>query len=174
MPADTTTSAAPDARFLFSHPAHFIALGFGAGLIRFAPGTWGTLVGWGLAELLLLLLGNPFVLLILVIPLVLLAVWASDVTARNLGMPDHGSIVIDEVVAFMPLAIFAFKSIWLQLFVFVVFRIFDIWKPFPIRYFEAKIPGGLGVVVDDLIAAFYTFVVFALFIVVMHKGFGFQ
>jgi phosphatidylglycerophosphatase A len=173
MPADTTTSRAPDLRFLFAHPAHFIALGFGAGLIRPAPGTWGTLVGWGLSALLLLVM-PPFVLLILVIPLVLVAVWASEITARNLGVPDHGSIVIDEIVAFLPLGAFAFKTFWFQLFVFVVFRIFDIWKPFPIRYFEQKVPGGLGVVVDDLIAGFYTFVVFAIFIVVMHKGFGFQ
>src|SRR5688572_12159342 len=106
MAAATTTSRLPDARFLLSHPAHFIALGFGAGLAPKAPGTFGTLVGWALAAVLLLFL-HPFVVAIVAIPLLLLGVWACDVTGRDLGVQDHGAIVIDEVVAFLPLAALA-------------------------------------------------------------------
>ena len=170
----TTTSRRPDARFLLSHPAHFIALGFGAGLSPWAPGTVGTLVGWGLAALLLWVSGNPFFVAIATIPLLLLGVWASDVTGRDLGAEDHGAIVIDEIVAFLPLAALASAAWWLQLVAFGLFRLFDIWKPYPIRQVEKHVKGGLGVMADDLIAGFYAFMAFALFVVVMHKGFGFR
>jgi phosphatidylglycerophosphatase A len=173
MAAATTTSRLPDARFLLSHPAHFIALGFGAGLAPKAAGTFGTLVGWALAAVLLLFV-HPFIVAILTIPLLLLGVWACDVTGRDLGVQDHGAIVIDEVVAFLPLAALASAAWWLQLIAFALFRLFDIWKPYPIRQLERSIPGGIGVMVDDLVAGFYAFIVFSLFVVVMHKGFGFQ
>jgi phosphatidylglycerophosphatase A len=173
MAGATTTSRPPDARFLLSHPAHFIALGFGAGLSPWAPGTLGTLVGWGIAALLLLV-AHPFVVAVATIPLLVLGVWASDVTARDLGEEDHGAIVIDEIVAFLPLAALASGAWWLQLIAFGLFRLFDIWKPYPIRQVERSVKGGLGVMADDLIAGFYAFMAFALFVIVMHKGFGFQ
>lgn len=173
MAAATTTSRPPDARFLLSHPAHFIALGFGAGLSPWAPGTFGTLVGWALAALLLLFV-HPFVVAVITIPLLVLGVWASDVAGRNLGVQDHGAIVIDEIVAFLPLAALAAAAWWLQLIAFALFRLFDIWKPYPIRQLERSVKGGLGVMVDDLVAGFYAFMAFALFVVIMHKGFGFE
>ena len=175
MDADTTTSPArtPDLRFLVSHPAHFIALGFGVGLVPIAPGTFGTLLGWAIAALLLLV-AHPFVVAIVAIPLLVVGVWASEVTGRDLGVQDHGAIVIDEVVAFLPLAAVAFAAWWLQLVAFALFRLFDIWKPYPIRLVEARLKGGLGVMADDLVAGFYAYIAFVIFIVVMHKGFGFQ
>ena len=173
MAAATTTSRPPDARFLLSHPAHFIALGFGAGLAPWAPGTFGTLVGWAIAALLLLAV-HPFVVAVITIPLLVLGVWAAEVTGRNLGVQDHGAIVIDEIVAFLPLAALAAAAWWLQLIAFALFRLFDIWKPYPIRQLERSVKGGLGVMVDDLVAGFYAFMAFALFVVIMHKGFGFQ
>src|SRR4029077_6974722 len=106
MAPDTTTSRAPDGRFLLSHPAHFIALGFGSGLAPRAPGTFGTLAAWALYWVLALVLA-PLVIAFLPIPVFFLGVWASDVTARDLGVHDHGSIVIDEIAAFVPLAAFA-------------------------------------------------------------------
>ena len=164
MGAATTISRHPDARFLLSHPAHFIALGFGVGLVRFAPGTWGTLLAvllyWGLATLL-----PPLVIAFLAIPLFFLGVWASGVTSRNLGVKDHGAIVWDEVVAFLPLAALASASLLLQLIAFLLFRLFDIWKPFPIRLLESRLEGGLGVMADDLGAACYAYVAFIVFVV---------
>jgi phosphatidylglycerophosphatase A len=173
MGADTITSPLPDARFLVAHPAHFIALGFGSGLVPKAPGTMGTLAGLALYWLLALVL-PPLAIAFLAIPLFFAGVWACDVTGRDLGAQDHGAMVFDEIVAFLPLAAISSASLALQALAFVLFRLFDIWKPFPIRLVERNVKGGFGVMVDDLIAAAYAYVVFILFIVVMHKGFGFQ
>ena len=173
MGADTITSPLPDARFLVAHPAHFIALGFGSGLAPKAPGTFGTLAAVALYWLLALVL-PPLVIAFLAIPLFFLGVWACGVTGRHLGVQDHGAMVWDEIVAFLPLAALASASLALQLVAFLLFRLFDIWKPYPIRQVEARVKGGLGVMVDDLIAAAYAYVAFILFILVMHKGFGFR
>ena len=173
MPADTTTSRAPDAAFLVAHPAHFIALGAGSGLAPRAPGTFGTLFGWALYCLLALAL-PPVVIAFLAIPLFFLGVWACDVTGRHLGVSDHGAIVWDEVVAFLPLAALSSAAWWLQLVAFGLFRLFDIWKPFPIALVDRNVKGGFGVMLDDVLAAAYAYVSFILFIVVMHKGFGLE
>jgi phosphatidylglycerophosphatase A len=171
MDAATTTSRRPDLRFLVSHPAHFIALGFGIGLAGVAQGTLGTALTiplyWGLASFL-----HPLVIAFLAVPLFFVGVWASSVTSRNLGVKDHRSIVIDEIVAFLPLAVLTSSSWWLQGTAFVLFRIFDIWKPFPIRMLETRLPGGLGVMADDLAAACYAYVALIVIVVVAHKGFG--
>jgi len=153
MATASTISRRPDARFLVAHPAHFIALGFGAGLAAKAPGTFGTAVGlllcWALQPFL-----SPLVIALLAVPLFLAGIWACDVTGRALGVIDSGSIVWDEVVAFLPLAAFA-GTLGAQLLAFALFRLFDIWKPFPIRQLERRIPGGLGVMADDVFAAGY-------------------
>ena len=158
MAADTTISRAPDARFLVAHPAHFIALGFGTGLAPRAPGTFGTLLGWAIFLALHQVLA-PLVIAFLAVPLFFLGIWACEVTGRDLGVSDHGAMVWDEVVAFLPLAALCFASVWMQLVAFVLFRLFDIWKPFPIRHFERNLKGGFGVMFDDLIAASYAYVV---------------
>ncbi len=173
MDAASTTSRTPDARFLVSHPAHFIALGFGSGLAPKAPGTFGTLAALALYWLLALAGIPPLVVAFLAIPLFFVGIWACDVTGRDLGVADHGSMVWDEIVAFLPLAAISSLDWRFQLGVFVVFRIFDIWKPFPIRQVERAVKGGLGVMLDDIIAAFYTYVLFVLFIVVGYKVLGF-
>ena len=163
----STTSRQADARFLIRHPAHFIALGFGAGLAPRAPGTVGTLLAWAIAVFLnryLPALGIAFI----AIPLFFIGIWACDVTARKLGKDDPGAIVWDEMVAFLPLAALATGSFLYQLLAFVFFRLFDIWKPFPIREMERRLKGGFGVMFDDLIAAGYAYValVFMLFFVI--------
>ena len=111
---------------------------------RSAPGTFGTLVG---ARALLAPAARScrrsrsrF----LAIPLFLLGIWACGVTGRALGVMDSGAIVWDEVVAFLPLAALASSSVWLQVVAFVLFRLFDIWKPFPIRQLERRVQGRLG------------------------------
>ena len=147
--------------FSLSHPAHFIALGFGAGLARFAPGTFGTLLGWALGAALATVLAAP-AYLALVAALFLLGVWACGVTGRHLGAHDHGGMVWDEVVAFMiVIAIVPAEFGW-QLGAFVAFRFFDIAKPLPIRWLERRWQGGFGVMVDDVVAAGYTLLVLAL------------
>ena len=158
MAADTTTSATPDFRFLVSHPAHFIALGFGSGLVPFAPGTFGTLVGWALFALLAMVL-PAWAIAGVAIALLVLGIWACDVTGRHLGVQDHGAIVWDEVVAFMALLAYAEPA----LVAFIAFRVFDIWKPPPIRQLERAVKGGAGVMADDLAAAAYAAIAVTLY-----------
>jgi phosphatidylglycerophosphatase A len=168
MAADTTTSRAPDARFLVAHPAHFIALGFGAGLAPRAPGTFGTLLGWAIYWGLSYFLA-PLVIAMLAVPMFFVGIWACERTGRDLGAHDHGAMVWDEVVAFLPLAALCFASVWMQLVAFVLFRVFDIWKPFPIRQLERRMKGGFGVMFDDLVAACYTYVVIAILVIAGYK-----
>ena len=165
---DSTTSRRPDARFLVAHPAHFIALGFGAGLAPRAPGTFGTLAALALYWLLAPLM-PPLAIAFLSVPLFFVGVWACDVTGKALGAPDHGALVWDEIVAFLPLAALASASLWLQALAFALFRLFDIWKPFPIRHFESRVKGGLGVMLDDLLAAGYAYVAFAATVIALHR-----
>jgi phosphatidylglycerophosphatase A len=170
MAAGTTTSRAPDGRFLLSHPAHFVALGFGSGLAPRAPGTFGTLAALGLYWLFALVL-PPLGVAFVAIPLFFLGIWAAERTARDLGVQDHGSIVIDEIAAFLPLAALASASLVLQALAFGLFRLFDIWKPPPIRLLERRLTGGFGVMFDDLVAACYAYVVLVVVIVAQHRFF---
>ena len=117
---------------------------------------------------------HPLIVAFCAIPLFFVGVWACDVTGRDLGVADHGSMVWDEIVAFLPLAALASAGLITEVVAFLLFRLFDIWKPFPIRDLERHVKGGLGVMIDDLVAAFYAYICFALFIVVMVKVFGFS
>ena len=154
-------SARPTLAFLFRHPAHFIALGFGSGLARAAPGTFGTLVAIPLALLLRKYFGDVEFIAVIVI-LFAVGAWASQVTGRNLGVPDHGAIVIDEIAAFLLVLFFAGTD-WTRLaMAFLIFRLFDIFKPPPIRQLDAAMKNGIGVMLDDLLAAGYTLVVLAV------------
>jgi phosphatidylglycerophosphatase A len=151
----------PDARFTFGHPAHFIALGFGAGLSRFAPGTAGTLV----ALPIWYLIGkayDPLVLFGLLGFLFAVGIWACELTGRHLGIADHGSMCWDEVVAFLLVLALCPDDLWWQAAAFFLFRAFDVVKPPPIRGFERRLKGGFGVMFDDLLAAGYTLLVLAL------------
>lgn len=150
----------PPAAFAFSHPAHAIALGFGAGLAPFAPGTWGTALGWALGWVIG---GLPAgVVIALLIVLFSVGWWACEVTGRHLGAADHGAMVWDEVVAFaLVLAILPRELTW-QAAAFVAFRFFDIAKPPPIRGLERRYRGGFGVMLDDVVAAAYTLLLLAL------------
>jgi phosphatidylglycerophosphatase A len=151
-------SSNPGAGFLLAHPAHFVALGFGAGLSRFAPGTVGTLVGfpvfWALSFL-------PTGLFWIVWGLLaVMGIWICDKTGRDLGVADHGMIVWDEIIAFVPLLAFTSPNIARMSIAFVLFRCFDIWKPFPIKYLDGKLKNGWGVMLDDILAAVYAVLAF--------------
>ena len=151
----------PPRRFLFSHPAHFIALGFGAGLAPVAPGTFGTLVAIPMAMVLRANVQDPYFLAAIVV-FALIGVWACGVTGRDLGVPDHGSIVWDEVVAFLLVLYFVGDDAFRVAVAFLLFRLFDIFKPPPIRQLDRAMKNGTGVMLDDLLAAGYTLLVFAL------------
>jgi len=152
--------AQPDRRFLFAHPAHFIAFGFGAGLVRGAPGTAGTLLALPIFWLLHPRMSDAAFLGLLA-ALFVLGMWACDRTGRDLKVHDHGGMVIDEIVAFL-LVLFMLpqEPMW-EAFAFLLFRFFDITKPIPIRYYDRTVKNGFGVMLDDLIAAFYALIVLA-------------
>jgi phosphatidylglycerophosphatase A len=140
-------------KLLISHPAHFFGLGFGSGLVPKAPGTFGTLVGVPLFWLIAHYSFN--VQLIIVTLLFIIGIYVCDVTGKALGVADHGGIVWDEIVAIMLVLAFT-PNDWLAwLLAFLLFRLFDIWKPFPISFFDAKLKNGFGVMFDDLLAAIY-------------------
>jgi phosphatidylglycerophosphatase A len=149
----------PSVSFAFSHPAHAVALGFGAGLAPFAPGTFGTALAWALAWAMG---GNALLVLGTAIGGFLIGIWACQVTGRHMGMEDHGALVWDEIVAFLlVLAIVPAELGW-QAAAFVAFRVFDIAKPPPIRHLERRYGGGFGVMFDDLVAAGYTLLLLAV------------
>lgn len=149
------TPLKPDIAFVHVRLAHFVAMGAGVGLVRFAPGTFGTLAAIPLYHLLDSLF-EPVSLLLILDVFFIMGIWACAVTGRALNSPDHSGMVWDEIVAFM-LVLFFTPSHWIwQLAAFLLFRFFDIVKPVPIGYLDQRLKGGLGVMLDDLLAAFYT------------------
>jgi phosphatidylglycerophosphatase A len=151
----------PDWRFLFSHPAHLLAFGFGSGLARKAPGTFGTLVAFPMYWYLAPRLTDAVFLLVLVWAFAI-GVRVCDITGKALGVADYGGIVWDEIVAFTLVLFFTPPGWYWSLLSFVLFRFFDIVKPPPIRYFDSNWHGGLGVMFDDLLAAGYSLLCLAL------------
>ena len=145
----------PNLAFLLKHPSHFVALGFGSGLSPKAPGTAGTLVAFPLFMLLTALTTSSVIQLVVIAILFVIGVPLCTQAGNDLGVSDHGSIVWDEIVAMMLVLVFT-PPTWLWWSVaFALFRLFDIWKPFPIRQCDAKLKGGFGVMFDDLLAAIY-------------------
>ena len=156
----TTSRKTPDARFLFSHPYHLIACGFGSGLSPIVSGTVGTLFAWASFPLLRHAMSDV-VFLIFLAAAFLFGILACDRTGRDLGEADHGAIVWDEIVPFW-LVLLLTPEGWLwQTAAFVLFRVFDIIKPPPANYFDEKVKNGFGVMTDDVFAAIYTLLTLA-------------
>jgi len=149
----------PSFKLLVSHPAHFISLGLGSGLAPKAPGTVGSFVAWGLYVLVQTFMPSVFSTGLLTAALVLAFFLGAACIAKTgaaLGEVDHGSIVWDEFVAvWLVLALIPASWLW-QLAGVLVFRFFDILKPWPINWADARFKNGLGVMFDDLLAAVYS------------------
>ena len=138
------------ANFRLSNPIHFLALGFGSGLAPKAPGTFGTLAAVPLF-LLVAPLSSPFYLLLLLLMSVA-GIYICGKAAEDAGVPDHGAIVWDELVGFL-ITMFLIPITWQSLLVgFLLFRLFDIFKPWPISYLDKNCHGGLGIMLDDIVA----------------------
>lgn len=151
----------PDRRFLLSHPAHLLALGFGTGLAPVAPGTVGTLLGFPFYWLLAWWLG-PVEILIAAAAMFVLGIWACQKTGDDMGIADHSGMVWDEVVAFIVILVFTPAGWFWQAFAFFAFRFFDVIKPPPIREADRRWKGGFGVMFDDILAAGYTLLLMAV------------
>jgi phosphatidylglycerophosphatase A len=145
---------------LLRDPVHLLALGFGSGLAPVAPGTFGSLVGllFGLAV-------APFGLRVAVavtIAVTLAGIWICGESARRLGVHDHSAIVWDEVAGMMLTLLAAPRSWWGIALAFGLFRLFDVWKPWPIREIDHGMRGGLGIMLDDVMAAVMAAIVLLL------------
>ena len=156
----------PSSRPTLSHPAHWIATGLGSGLLRPGPGTWGTALAW-VIFVVIAPHGAPDLAtgLLVVAVALMLGSWAAQHTGEMLGEVDSGTIVVDEMVAFWLVLVLlpAGDRPWgLQAVAFVLFRIFDITKPPPIRNIDRLWKSGVGVMADDLVAALYTLLVIAI------------
>jgi phosphatidylglycerophosphatase A len=152
--------AHPSVRFAVAHPAHFIAFGFGTGLAPVAPGTVGTVLAFPIYMLLDRWL-DPLGIFAVIAVFFAIGVWACGRTGRDLGIADHGAMNWDEVVAMLLILMFVPARWEWWVFAFGVFRFFDVVKPPPIRHFDRTMKGGLGVMFDDIVAAFYTLLLVA-------------
>jgi len=136
--------------FRITNPIHFLALGFGSGLLPKAPGTFGTLAAIPLY--LLLAPSSMIVYLIAVIVMSIVGIYICGKAAKDAGVHDHGAIVWDEIVGFL-ITMCMIPLSWKSVIVgFILFRIFDIFKPWPISFIDKNVHGGLGIMLDDIIA----------------------
>lgn len=157
----------PSVRFMLSHPAHLLALGFGSGLSPVAPGTCGTLWAW-LAYLAMQAWLDPAAIAWIIAFSLPVGWWACTLTARHMGIADPTHIVWDEILCFWIILWLVMPAGWLaQLAAFGLFRFFDAAKPGPIGWADRCFKGfgwrgGFGIIADDLVAAFCTLLVVAV------------
>ena len=136
-----------------SHPRHLLACGFASGLASRAPGTWGTLVA---VPIYAAMVNLPVLAYVAVVGVMLVAgVWICGATARDLGVHDHSGIVWDEIVGYLVTMILAPPGWEWWLVGFVMFRFFDIAKPWPIRLVDEHVGGGWGIMLDDVLAGVF-------------------
>ncbi len=145
------------------NPVHLLALGFGSGLAPVAPGTVGTVVGVLLYLPLASLDTLPYVLV--VVAATIAGIWLCEFTARDLGTHDHPSIVWDEIAGFLVTMVGAPSGWQWMILGFLLFRLFDIWKPWPIRPIDRRVKGGLGIMLDDILAGIFA----ALCLQLLHR-----
>ena len=142
---------------IWTNPTHFLAFGCGLGAMPWAPGTFGTLLGIPLFLVLQPLGLIPY--LIATVLLTIIGTWLCHVTGKDIGVTDHPGIVIDEIVGFLWTMVAVPAGGWWILAGFVLFRVFDILKPWPIRWADRQVPGGIGVMLDDILAALYAWII---------------
>lgn len=154
---NNSKNAPVSAAEVFTDPIHFLAFGFGSGLAPFAPGTFGTL-----AAIPVFLLLSSFSLVAYVVITLLLffaGVWLCGQSAEKLGVHDHGGIVWDEIVGLL-ITLIAVPVSWKWVLAgFALFRFFDVVKPWPIRWLDRQVTGGLGIMLDDVLAGVYAWIV---------------
>lgn len=159
--SDKTTLSPEQRRLLLTTPAGLLACGFGSGLAPFAQGTFGSLAAvlpWLLLRTLPLQL-YVFTLLVAFV----IGVWVCGIAVRVLGVDDHRSIVWDEFVGLWIALLPALLAPWWVVVVgFALFRLFDVWKPWPIRLLDRRLKGGMGVMVDDVVAGVFAAILLAI------------
>lgn len=150
----------PDVKFDLKQPIQFLALGFGSGLAPKAPGTFGTLAAIPLFLLLSML--TPVFYLTAVIIVCITGIYICGKAADDVGVHDHPAIVWDEFAGYFITMIMVPVS-WQSVIVgFILFRLFDILKPWPISFIDKKMSGGLGIMLDDVLAGVFSLVIMQL------------
>lgn len=152
-----------------------LVTGFGSGLLRPAPGTWGSVLGlalwwWWLSSL------SPIKQLLVIVPVFALGVWLCNRVEQRYGLHDPGAIVIDEIVGVW-IALLGFGADWVWMVAgFALFRLFDITKPWPVRWADRSLGGGLGVMADDVLAGALAAIVLqvAFWLSLFMRGTGFS
>ena len=147
----------PVPKAVWRHPLYFIAFGFGSGAVPFMPGTFGTLLAIPFYLLLSMLPLSTY--LIFVLLFIAFTSWLCDHISRATSTHDHPGMCIDEFAGFFVAMIAAPAGWWWILTGFLLFRLFDIWKPWPISYADENIHGGFGMVFDDVLAGVYVFAI---------------
>jgi phosphatidylglycerophosphatase A len=153
------------------HPASVIATWFGAGLLPFMPGTWGSLAALPFAWIIAWLFGARALLLAAAV-LFFIGWWAAAHVSRASGIEDAGSIVVDEVVGQWLALVVTPPDLIAYALGFVLFRLFDIAKPWPARWADERLGGGFGVMADDVVAGFYAATALLLFLLVTGRPYG--
>jgi phosphatidylglycerophosphatase A len=149
------------ARTVMTDPVHLLAFGFGLGLAPKAPGTVGTLLGVVFAWLVLDL--GLAVQIAIGVAMFVAGIWICGDSSRRIGQHDPGGIVWDEIAAMYLTLLVAPPTITAWILAFGLFRAFDIVKPWPIRDLDHRMGGGLGIMLDDLVAALYAAILLALY-----------
>lgn len=147
---------------VWQDPIYFIAFGFGSGLMPIAPGTWGTFAA--MPVYLLLAHSSWELYLILTLAAFFLGVFICDKVSSDLGVHDFSGIVWDEVVGYLLTMFLVPINIWWMIIGFFLFRFFDIWKPQPIGLIDKRVQGGLGIMLDDVLAAIPAWAILQLLI----------
>ncbi len=138
------------------NPLHFLSLGFGSGLMPKAPGTFGTLVAIPLYILISSLNLELYLLITLLVTLI--GIYLCAYTSKALGVHDHSGIVIDEIAGYF-ITMIAVPFDWVWIIVgFLLFRFFDILKPWPISWLDKNVQGGFGIMIDDVLAGFFALI----------------
>jgi phosphatidylglycerophosphatase A len=153
------------------HPASVIATWFGAGLLPFMPGTWGSLAALPFAWIIAWLFGARALLLAAAV-LFVIGWWAAAQVTRASGVEDAGSIVVDEVAGQWLALVVTPPDLIAYALGFVLFRLFDIAKPWPARWADETLGGGFGVMADDVVAGFYAATALLLFLLVTGRPYG--
>lgn len=151
-----------NAKAILKNPLHCLAFGFGSGLAPKAPGTFGTLMAVPF-YIVMAHLGWP-IYAVIVVAAFFVGVYLCGKTADDLGVHDHPGIVWDEFVGFW-IAMFMAPAGWLWLILgFTLFRLFDIWKPWPIKHLDQNMTSGMGIMIDDVLAGIYALIVMQLMV----------
>ena len=144
-----------------SHPAALIATGCGIGLIPVAPGTWASLAALPAGWLIDAAFGITGLLIAAAVAFAA-GCWASARIAETSGIFDPGFVVVDEIAAQLLVLAAAPRGWRIYLAAFLLFRLFDIWKPFPVNWLDRTVKGGIGIMLDDVAAALYVLLLIAI------------